>query len=479
MATQEELLGNIISRLDAMPKAMDETQVKELVKNTVSELGNDAEFTRKMRFAKPEPKLIGSKFARWNLTLPDIEFAYDLMEAQRGKRNHPGASEELKNAFNAISEAVYMSEDEVKKIDRTAIDNMFPRVTKANQAEYERVLRAMDTAESGYGSQLIGAQYVGELWGAATQESRVFGQLDSFEMSAPVAYLPVEVDFPEMLFVAENTSGTSSAYSTVKTGSNRVTVTAYKFIIHQVWSGEMEEDSIIPFIPFLRRQAQKSLAFYGDSLVLNGDTTNAGTGNINLDDADPADTKHYLALDGIRHACIVDNTNNVVNAAGSITLANLRSAMGQMVDSTYKHDWGHPNNPSDLIFAADPASADMVATLDEVIGWKQYQGLPLLNGEVARILGHPVVSCIAVSKTEADGKVSTTGSNNTKGQIVAFNRNAFKVGWRRRVKVETENLIGRDQTDIMYSLRMGFGRFSPTGAASGIEAASVIYNITL
>jgi hypothetical protein len=55
----------------------------------------------------------------------------------------------------------------------------------------------------------------------------------------------------------------------------------------------------------------------------------------------------------------------------------------------------------------------------------------------------------------------------------------LKAGWRRRVKVETERLIGSDQSRIVYSLRMGLGRFSPTGAASGIEFADVLYNISL
>ena len=63
--------------------------------------------------------------------------------------------------------------------------------------------------------------------------------------------------------------------------------------------------------------------------------------------------------------------------------------------------------------------------------------------------------------------------------MVTFNRRAFVVGWRRRVKVETERLPGTDQTRIVYSLRLGMGRYAPTGAASGIEAADVIYNITL
>ena len=117
--------------------------------------------------------------------------------------------------------------------------------------------------------------------------------------------------------------------------------------------------------------------------------------------------------------------------------------------------------------------------LDEVLVWYQMQGKKLLNGQVAEALGHPVIASTAQSKTEADGKVSTTGANNTKGQVTTFNRNGFKVGWRRRVKLETERLPATDQSRLVLSLRMGMGRFSPTGAASGIEAADTIYDITL
>ena len=60
--------------------------------------------------------------------------------------------------------------------------------------------------------------------------------------------------------------------------------------------------------------------------MLNGDDTNAATGSINLDDADPADTKHYPAFDGIRHAGIVDNTGNKADMNGAITYAALLKA---------------------------------------------------------------------------------------------------------------------------------------------------------
>ena len=62
---------------------------------------------------------------------------------------------------------------------------------------------------------------------------------------------------------------------------------------------------------------------------------------------------------------------------------------------------------------------------------------------------------------------------------MTFNRRGFVAGWRRRVKIETERLPATDQTRIVASLRLGFSRFTPTGSASGIEAADVIYNISL
>lgn len=499
----QKLMEDISARMESLGENVSDERIRGLVQDQFKALATDDAFVRKMRFGSDvEPKVVGTKYARWGLSIGDIEFLYDLQESLKGQRKvngggvYEGASEYLRNTFGAISDAMYLSEAEVREMDKQAIDNLFPRIPlrwfhgpDRNLAKrgaweltdsYQRAIRAMDSAESGYGSQLIGAQYVGDLWEAARRESMILSLLESFEMQAPTAYLPVEVDFPEMLFVAESTANNSANYTTSKTGSNRVQVDAKKFVIHQMWSGEMEEDSIIPFIPFLRKQAQKALAFYGDSLVLNGDTTNAGTGNINLDDADPADTKHYLALDGIRHTGLVDNTGNSLSVAGAITFNKLIEARGRMVDHTYKVDWGHPNDPNDLVYVSDVDTADRIALLDEVITVdKMGSQATVLNGQQARIGRHPLVGSMAMSKTEADGKVSTTGSNNTLGQIATFNRRAFTVGWRRRIKLETERLPASDQSRLVYSMRMGLGRFSPTGAASGIEGADVMYNISL
>lgn len=491
MATIEQvetLLKDVLARIEALPQALTEDQIKGILSAHMETLLADesSDLYRKMRFGKADPKLVGSKFARWNLSVADVEFLYDLQSALVGERKvagggvYQGPSAELQNAFKAISEAYYLDADEVRKIDRTAIDDLFPRVSKASLKQYEAALKAMDSAEAGFGQQLIGAQYVGELWESARRDSRVFNLIESFEMQHPTAYLPVEVDIPEMLFVSESSANNSANYATVKTGSQRVQVDARKFVIHQMWSGELEEDSIIPFVPFLRRQAALSIAHYSDSLVLNGDATNAPTGNINLVDADPADTKHYLAFDGIRHVGLVDNVANSRNAAGGVSYALLRSSFGRMIDAARFVDWGHPTNPQDVVYVADPDTADRIAELDEVLTVDRYGAqATVITGELAKIGQNPLIPSIAMSKTNATGNVSNTPANNTLGQVVCFNRRGFKVGWRRRVKLETERLPATDQTRLVYSLRMGFGRFTPTGAASGIEAADVIYNITV
>jgi len=487
---------------DVADRTSDE-KIKQLVGEALDGLKNDEEFVRKLRFGSDagDTQLVGTKYARWGLSVSDVEWLYDTQMTLRGQRNnrggqHAGPSEELTRTFESISAARYLSADTVRELDRKALDDMFPRIpiaefhgkdrtlARAGKFEltgaYQRAILAMDTAESGFGSQLVGAQYVGELWEAPRKLGRVFPLIDSFEMTDPTAYLPVEVDIPEMLFVAENTANNSAEYGTVKTGSQRVQVDAKKFVIHQMWSGEMDEDSIIPFVPFLRRQAALSVAHYTDSLVLNGDNTGTATGNINLDDATPAVTKHYLAFDGIRHAWIVDNTANGVDAAGPVTLSGLHGLRSKMIDLTRLTDWGHPISKRDLVYFSDPEAADKIALIDEYLTVDKYgPAATIFNGEAGSIAGHPHVSTIAISKTEADGKVSTTPGNNTKGQVVAANVRGFKAGWRRRVMVETERLPARDQTRIVYSLRLGFGRFTPTGAASGIEAAAGLYNITV
>lgn len=497
MTTTEELLQDISTRmqaLDALPADIETLKdltspekLRTFVADYFSELDDNDPIVRKIRFGGSEPELIGSKFARHGLNAADIEWLHDYMTA-RTVLGKAGPSEELTNAFKAVSDAYYISDEEVREIDRRALDDLYPRVPKfqtrglTREEWVQSQMRAMDTQESGYGQQLVGAQYVGDLWDVSRELGVIAPRIRSFEMSAPTAYLPVEAGFPELLHVGESVDNNSANYGTSKTPSNRASVTAQKFVLHQMWSGEMEEDAIIAFVPFLRQQAARALAFYLDSVVLNGDTTSAATNNINSDDEAPASTKHFLAFDGIRHAALVDNTGNALDIDGAVTLDTFRALRALMRDTARVTDWGHPVDRSDLLFIADPDTSDRIDLLDEVVNAKLRNGnaADLLNGQTASILGHPVIRTMVQPKTEADGKVSfDTPANNTKGHLTAFNVNGAVLGWRRRVKVEVERLPASDQNRIVYSLRLGMGRFTPTGNVNAIEWVAQGYNITV
>ena len=261
----EELLKDIAARLEAIGESVSEERIRGIVGE---ELGKLAPAERKMRFGGDQ-KIVGSKFSRWDLNSADVEFLYDMQTSLRGQRRvngsgvYGGPSEELENAFGEISDAQYMTADEVRKIDRQAIDDLFPRVTKRNMRAYEAAVRAMDTAESGYGTQLVGAQYVGDLWQAARHGEPRLQPAGHVRDDCADGLSAGRGGHPgDAVRGREHVGHCERLYH----GQDRLEPgerdAAKKFIIHQVWSGEMDEDSIIPFVPFLRRQAQLSLAHY-------------------------------------------------------------------------------------------------------------------------------------------------------------------------------------------------------------------------
>jgi len=341
-------------------------------------------------------------------------------------------------------------------------------------------IRAMDTAESGYGADLIGTAYESSMWMAARNRDPLLNLIQEVEIRENSQVVPIDGALPEMLLVAENTDSTvGTKYGTSKTGSSKVTQTPKKFTIQELWSGELGEDSIVPWIPFLRGQLTESFRLHLASAYYNGDTTNAGTGNINRDDADPADTKHYLAWDGIRHKWLVDATTQGADAGGAISLELITEARGRLNGAGNDVDGGLSNidwsaEVSDLLLICDRSTYyDMIHRFDEVVTVERYgQGATILTGELARLGGMRIISPAYASKTEADGKASDTAASNTKGQISIVNTRGCLGGVRRGVEFFLDRVQGRDQYLLEMYTRRSFNTFSNTVAAG-------IYNITV
>jgi len=355
-----------------------------------------------------------------------------------------------------------------------------PNEKTRNIVEAARKARAMDTAESGFGAQLVAdAMYVPKIWQAARENYGIIsGLIETRAMTGPVEKHPIVGNVPDMIWVSESTAAISglSEYGTQKVASQEITLTANKFLAHYNYSGEMVEDSVVPFVTVLEDAFALTQARTADKLFVNGDTTNAGTGNINEDDADPANTNYYLAADGARHAALVDNTANASDASGALTWAKIVGLRGLMIDRDRDADWG--NVAQDVFYVTNPELVDDILNLSELktVANAGASVATVLAGEVARIGQSPLIASIAMPLTEADGKASTTAGNNTKGSVLCFNRRGYLWGVRRAAQVEVERRAGTDQWRLVLSMRLALGRYTPTGAASGIEHTALLYN---
>ena len=150
MSEMNELLGELAAKVNQMPGDVSSRldAIEKELRATKENTGIDV--ARKIKF-QGDANTKGSKFS--GLTSADVQILHGIMKSTKG-----GPSEELENAFQHVSKNF---------INNSKVDAIPYR--KATQNE----------AAAGYGQELIGVQYVGELWDAARQDSRVFGLLDS------------------------------------------------------------------------------------------------------------------------------------------------------------------------------------------------------------------------------------------------------------------------------------------------------------
>jgi len=339
--------------------------------------------------------------------------------------------------------------------------------------------RAADTAESGVGLEYIGTQYVRDLWTAVRTMDPLVQRVRTIPQSDASTVIPTDGALPDMLFVSESTADSATAYTVSDPTTAKRTLAAKKFTIQQIWSSELNEDSIIAWVPFIRSQLDESVAQHTGSVLLNGDTTNAASGNINSDDADPADTKHYLSHDGMRHYWLVDATGQGINQAGVLTRQALLQSRGRLavnsaddIDAAVGNiNWGR--SADEILHVVDWDTYLAMTDLEGHRTIDEYGAqATLVVGELARSSGVPIVSPGYASRTEADGKASGTASNNIRGQVTTVNPAGFVRGIRRGTEMYFDRIQRTDQFLLELYLRQSVQRFGGN-VASGIRNIDV------
>jgi len=331
----------------------------------------------------------------------------------------------------------------------------------------EELQKAMDVATAYEGAEFVRTDLASMIWETVRQEAKIAGTLNTVEMPSDPFKLPIESTLPTMHYVGESKTYNASDFPEHSPATADQTLTAKKFAIHSMYSGELNEDSVIPVLPFIRNQLAKSAVHGIDNVILNGDIVATATGNINLDDQTPLSTNNYLAMDGLRKLALVTNSANASADASITTL----TAAGFLLLRGLMAGWGI--DPADLIIVVDYGTYLKTIALSEVETLENYgPNATILKGELAKLYGIPILVSDEMSKTEADGKVCKTPASNTKGQICIYNKQGWMLGWRRHLKVEVERIISTDQYRIVGTLRFALVNFDT-------EVSAVGYNITV
>lgn len=332
--------------------------------------------------------------------------------------------------------------------------------------DLQAAIKALDSTSAGTGDEYVPTGMAAELWDDIFLQSRLVANMVTIDMPTNPFDVPLGLGTVTWRKGTENTATTVSDPATADS-----TLTATELVTEQNWSYTLNEDAIVALAPEIRARLAQSGAEIIDDFALNADATNAATGNINEDDADPADDSFFLSngQDGIRHLWLIDNTSQEVNAGGdALTDDDITDALAAMGK--------YAVNPEQVAMVVDTSTyLNGLLTLDNVTTVDKFgEGAAVLTGQLAAYRGVPIIVSASAPLTEADGKQSTTASNNTLGQISIYNRRMWFAGFRRSLLIEMDRDIQKRQFLMVTSLREAVAAH---GTRSSAEHTAGIRNI--
>lgn len=330
---------------------------------------------------------------------------------------------------------------------------------KANELDYS-------TAQY-YGDEWVGIAYSQAIWESIRHETFVANKLPTTEVPQGMEsiYLPLEGTDPVFFKVAEAGTYDSTlkipaatiTNSPLGTGATRPLLTLSKLGARVIYSGEMEESSLIPWVAQLRKQLVVAGAEYLESAIIDGDTDPDGSQNINDADGTAAATDWFMVWNGFRRSALVTTTANSRSAAGSLDITDYLETVKLM-------GAGGINgfDRSKVSFIVDIPTHYKTSTLPEVLTRDVFVSPTLEGGILKGIFGYELIPSAQICKnggagglSEATGYCDETASDNAYGQIVAVRWDQWRFGFRRRMTLESTRIANADATEIVALMRCG------------------------
>jgi HK97 family phage major capsid protein len=234
----------------------------------------------------------------------------------------------------------------------------------------------------------------------------------------------------------------------------------------------LAEDAVVALIPTIRSVLVQNAAQAIDDCLINADAS-TGTQNINYYAATggssiPTTSRFLLGFDGLIHLAL-NEASVMTSDLAALTAADFATLLGLMEK--------YGTNPKSVLFIMDLWAYLKAIQLTEVSTYdKMGAKATISTGELAQIWGCPIIVSQQMLKANATGQVDQTSGNNTKGRIIAVNRDMWRAGLRRIVRVATERSEAKGITSLVCSFRLALQCF---GARASVKHTTLGYNVTV
>lgn len=327
--------------------------------------------------------------------------------------------------------------------------------------------KALDTATAAQGGDWVPTNFSNELFELVQLEAKVPSLFRTIVMPSNPYKLPVGLARISTFKQAEQTADTGQTKISVGDGSNigNATLTAVGHAARVLTSAELDEDAIVPILPWLVRDIAKSIAEGREDFILNGDSS--GTHEDSDIGAGSADSRRRIAL-GLRAASNDGGATYKLDMA-TFSLANLRALRVKLGK--------YGVNPADCAIITGPVGYAKLLGLTEVVTMQNFgNAATAITGSLGNVDGMPVFVSGFV-REDLNASNVYDGVTTTKTALYMVYRPGWVIGERRSansVKVLNELYAESDQVALVAKERVTFKDIYPTASNKTI---GVGYNI--
>lgn len=413
-----------------------------------------------------------------DLDATDLSVLAGILDGAAKGNKGSGVSEDLRRAL-AIRIA---DSDETKSDDWVASKRALSSALKGQVAFKANELN--QSTLSSYGDEWVGVTYSTQLWDKIRLATPIVGMIPTVTVpqGSESVTIPTASTSPTFYKVAQasaqgsNPGAITSTVTTSKMGTANQSLSVAKLGAAAIYAGEMDEDSLIPWVSELRRDLTNEAAEVLEHIVIDGDTETGATTNINDIGGTPAGTEAFMIANGFRKLALVTNT---ANSRSGTTLA-----IGDFLDTIKLMGLGGANafDRSKVAFITDMhtywKSLDLAEMKSVDYGNQTVAGQAAITPWGYTMYGSPNMhranqDATYGLKANSAGKVDLdTASNNTTGSILSVRWDQWRFGYKRRMTFEIDRVPLADATAVVVMMRVGL-------VYRDTEASAISYNITV